>query len=225
MWRHVETRHLSCSSTPADYLNSQASGLKLQSTVITGNSAQHRMSGQLSSMSWRYSGHSGTGPCGCWYGLPLLCIMSSLSTMTCLITWMAWCELWPRRRHNARKTYCSPWSLHGRSCPNVIAKWLQRLVCFSFRHTFLILSGSCDGLGSGTREWILLLKKRLHILTNTRRPFWIMWRTNSALNIDVCRSLNLETYQTPISSPPQWVLDLVNLVLIHMICPAIIKNT
>jgi len=99
-----------------------------------GYSLQHRMSGQLLSMSWRFGGHSGSGPCGCRNGIPLLCVTSLLSTITCLITWMAWCELWPRRRHNWRKTYCLLWSLCGRSCPNIILQWLQWLVCSSFRH-------------------------------------------------------------------------------------------
>jgi len=132
MWRHVGTRHWSCSSAPIDYMNSHASYLQTQSIGITGHSTQHRMSGQLSSMAWRIYGHSSTGPCGCQNGIPLLCIMSSLSTMTFLITRTVWCDLWPWRRHNGRKTYYFPWRWRGRSCPNIIPKWLKQLVCFHF---------------------------------------------------------------------------------------------
>jgi len=72
---------------------------------------------------------------------------------------------------------------------------------------------------------MLILKTRLLILPNTRRPFKRMRRTNTAQNIDVSRPLNLKAYQTTIMSPPQWFLDLVNLFMIIMICPAIMKNT
>jgi len=103
---------------------------------------------------------------------------------------MGWWELWRRRRHRGRKTYSLWWSLHGKSFPNIILKWLQRPVCISFQHTSLILSGSCDHFGSGTREWISILKTRLLIQPKTRRPFRRMWWKNTASNTDVCRSLN-----------------------------------
>ena len=199
--------------------------LKTQNTVITGHYSQHRISGWLLSISRRFYGHSSTGPCGCRNGIPLLCTTSSLSTITCLLTWMAWWELWPRRRLNGRKTYSLPWRLQGRSFPNIILHSLQGLVCSSFRHISLILCGSCDRLGSGTREWILILKTGLLILPNTRRPFWSMWRTNTALNINDCQSLNLKPYWTTIWSPPQWLLDLVNHLKIHIICAVMMKNT
>jgi len=144
--------------------------------VINGHCSQHRMSGPLPSMSWRFDGHSGTGPCGCQNIILLLCIMSLLSPITCLITWMAWCELYPRRRHHGTKTYSFLWSLRSKCCLKSILESRQRLVCFSFRHASLILSRSCDRLGSGTREWIFILKTRLLILLNTRRCFWRMWR-------------------------------------------------
>jgi len=99
---------------------------------------------------------------------------------------MVWCELWPRKRHNGRKTFSLLWSVRGKSCPNTILKWLQRLVCSWFRHISLILSRSCDRLGSGTREWILILKTTYFIIPNTWRPLWSMWRTNTAWDIDVC---------------------------------------
>jgi len=154
MWRHVGTWHWRSSSASTYYVNSQASCLKSQNTAITCHSSQHRMSGQLSCMSWRHYGHSVTGPCGYWNGILLLCITSSLATMTCLISWMAWCDLGPRRRLDGRKTYSLPWSWCGRSCPNIILQWLQQLVCFSFWHISSILSGSWAHVGSGTREWI-----------------------------------------------------------------------
>jgi len=225
MWRHAGSRHWSCSSASPDYVNSHTSVSKTQSTAITSHSSQPRISGLLLSISWRCYSHSGTGPCGCRNGIPLLCILSSLSTMSCLITWITWCELWPGRRHNGRKTYSLAWSLHGRSCPNIILKWLQWLVCSTFRHLFLNLSESCDRLGSRTRESMLIQKTRFHILRNTRRPFRSLWRTNTALNIDVWQSLNPKTYHTTISSALWWLLDLFNLLMIYMISPAIMKNT
>jgi hypothetical protein len=42
----------------------------------------------------------------------------------------------------------------------------------------LILSRRCDQLGSGTREWIFILKTRLLILHNTMWCFSSMWKTN-----------------------------------------------
>jgi len=145
--------------------------------------------------------------------------------MTCVMTWMAWCKLWPRRRHNRRKIYSLPCSLHGKTCPNIILKWLQQLVWSSFRHICLILSGCCDRLGTVTRQRILSLKTRLLILPNTQRPYWCMWRTNIVLNINVCRSLNPKTYRTTISCSPQCLLGLLNLVMINMICAVMMKNT
>ena len=76
MWRHVGTRNWSCSSAPTDYVNSHASGLKSPTTEITGHSSHHKISGLLSSMSWRFYGRSSNGPCGCRNGIPLLCITS-----------------------------------------------------------------------------------------------------------------------------------------------------
>jgi hypothetical protein len=82
-----------------------------------------------------------------------------------------------------------------------------------------------DRIGSGTRVSILTLETILHIVPNRTRSFSVMWRTTTALNIDIGRSLNPKSYLTTISSPPQWLLDLVNLLLLHMICPVMIKNT
>jgi hypothetical protein len=49
---------------------------------------------------------SNIGPSGCLRLILSHCITSSQCTITCSITWLAWCELWPRRRHNGMKT-CS----------------------------------------------------------------------------------------------------------------------
>jgi hypothetical protein len=144
LYTAVGPRHWSCLTAPTHYVNSHESGLETQNTAISGHSSQHRMSGPLSSVSWKFYGDSSPEPCGCQKGILLLCIISSLSTITCLITWMVWWELWPRRRHNERKTYSLPWSLRGRSCPNIKLKWFQRLVCLSCRQISLILSGNCD---------------------------------------------------------------------------------
>jgi len=48
---------------------------------------------------------------------------------------------------------------------------------------------------------------------------------NTWPNIDVCPSLNLKAYLPTISSTLQWLADLVSLLVIHMICPAVMKNT
>jgi len=123
------------------------------------------------------------------------------------------------------KTYTSLWSLGARSCPNIILKLLLRLQWLSFQHISLILSGSCNHLRSGTREWILILRITHLILCNTRRHFWSMWRMNTAPHMDVCLSLNPKAYHPTIFSLPQWLQDAVNLLMIRMIYPAMMKNT
>jgi len=201
------------------------SALRIHHPAITGHCSQHRMNGPSSSTSLRLPGHSDIGPSGCWKGIELLCIMSSLSTMTCSIMLMALGELCRIRRHNGRKTSTSLWTLRDRSCPNNMQKSLQRLVCFPFQHTSLIHSGSCDQLGCGTRRWIVILRTRRLILPETRQPFWRMWRTNTVPNIDECPSIHMKIFLTAISSPLQRLLDLVNRLLIHMIWPAMMRNT
>jgi len=203
MWRHIGPEHWSCSSAPTNRVKSHGSGLKIRNMVTTGCSSRLRMSRLLSSISCRFYGRSSTGPSGCRNGIPLLFITSSPSIMTCLITWMAWCELWPRTRHKGWKTHSLLWSVCSKSFPNTVQKWLQRLVCSVFHCTSWIHSWSRDRLRGGTREWISILKTRLLILPNTRRPFWSMWRTKTARNIDVCRSLHSKTHQTTISALPQ----------------------
>jgi len=151
--------------------------------------------------------------------------MLSLSIMTCSIMWMAFCELWLGRQPSGRKIYTSLWSLRDKSCPNTMPKSLQRRVCFIFRHTYLILFASCNCLGKGTREWILILRTRLLILPNTQRHFGRMWKTNTARNSDDCRSLNMKNCRAMTSSILQRLPNLVNHLLIHMICPVVMKNT
>jgi len=151
--------------------------------------------------------------------------MSSLSTLTCSSIWMVLCKHWWRRRYNGMKTYTSPWRLCRRSCPNNILDSLQRPVYFSFQCVSLILSGSWDRLGSGTRRWILMLRRRHLILPNTGRSIWSRWRTNTAANVDECLSLNPKMSSTVTFSHLQKLLDLVIRLLIHMICSAMMKNT
>jgi len=174
MWKHGGIGHCGCLSELSDYKNSPPSGWQIQNTAITRDSSQLRMNGQLSSMSWMFWGHSETGPCGCWQGIQLLCILSSPLTMTCLIIWMALCELCLRRRRNGWKTYTSPSRLGARCCPNIMRKSLQRLVRFTFRHICWILSGCCYRLGCGTRRWIWMPRARFLILPNSSWPFWSM---------------------------------------------------
>jgi len=178
-----------------------------------------------SSMSWKFRHQSDTRPCGYWTGTQLVCIMSSLSTMICSMTWMALCEFWPKQRHNGRKPDTLLWRLLTRSCPNNLPQSLQQLVRFTIQRKCLILSGICDHLGSGTRRGILILRKRRRIVRNTRGPFRSMWTTNNARNIDEYPSLKPKLISAATSSPLQRILYLVNRVSIHMICPAIRMNT
>jgi len=110
MRRHFGMQQWSCSSPPTIYGNSHVSGSKIQNTVITGHCSQLKMNGPLWSMSWKSWGHFNIGPCGCRWGIRWHCIMSSQYAMTYLISWMAWCELWPRRRLLGMKTSSSLWS-------------------------------------------------------------------------------------------------------------------
>jgi len=177
------------------------------------------------STSWKSWGHSDTGPCGCQKGIQLLCITSSLSSMTCSLIWTALCKLQLGRSLKGRKTYTLLWTLCNGSRPNITLKLLQRLVCVSFQHISLILSGSCDQSGSGTWQWIVILRTRLLSLPNTWRCFWSMWRMNTVANNDECRSINPNICLAANPSPLQRLLDLVSGYLIHMICPAMMQNT
>ena len=201
MWRHVVTQHWSFSSAPTDQGNSHASGFKIQNTLITGHISQLKISGPLRSMLWKHWGHFDIGPCGCQRGIQSHFIRLSQCTTTCSITWTAWCKLWPRRWLHGWKTCSMLWNWLDRSCPNTTLEWLQRQACCSFLHIFLMLFGSCDHLESGTREWILILRKRHPILPNTKRPFWSVRRKNTVPNIDVWWSIDSKAYRTA-SSPP-----------------------
>jgi hypothetical protein len=110
MWRHIGTLHCSSSSVPTVYRNSHASGFETQNTVNPGHSSQLRMKGRLSSISWKCWGHFDIGLFGCRRGIQFHCIKLLQCTMTCSITWMAWCVLWPRRRLNGKKTCPLLWS-------------------------------------------------------------------------------------------------------------------
>jgi len=98
-------------------------------------------------------------------------------------------------------------------------------VCFSLLQISSILSGSRNCLGSGTREWTFILRARHPILPNTNRPFWTMWRINTARNIVVCWSIIHTVYRATMVLPPQQVRDLGNHPSIHMICQVMMKNT
>ena len=224
MWRDGGTQHWSSSRVATDCRNSHASDSSIHSTHISGHFSQLKMSGPLRSMSWKYWGHFDIGLCGCQRGIKAHCITLSHCTTTYSITWMAWRELWPRRRLHGRNTCSSLWSQLDRSCPNTPLKWLQQRECYWFLHIASIVFESCDRLESGTREWILILKTRHPILPNTNRPLWSMLRSNTVPNIDVCRSISTKAYRAAIRSPPQPFQGSVNHPSIHMICQAMMKN-
>jgi len=129
---------------------------------------------------------------------------------------MELCELCLWRWLDGRKTYTLLWSLHARRCPNSILKLLLQRVWFLIQNTSSIHSSSCDCLGSGGREWLLILRMRLLIQPDTRRQYWSLWRMNTVPNIDVCTSLNPKEYCATIFSLPQWLQDLV-IIMMHMI--------
>jgi len=224
MCKHGGIQQWSCLGKTTDYENLPARGLRIQNTVITGHSSQLRMNGLSSSTWWRSQHHSNTGPCGCQKSIQSHCIMSSLSTMTCSIIWMVLCELRLGRWYIGKKTYTWPSRLRDSRRPNISLKSLQWLVCFSFQLISWIHSGSCDHLKCGTRRWISILGTTVLILPNTRMRLWSMWRRNNVPNIDEYPSLHPKIFRMAISSPLQTLLDLVNCILIHMICPAKMKN-
>jgi len=104
-------------------------------------------------------------------------------------------------------------------------KWLRWPVCFSFLHISSILSGCCNRLGSGSKEWIWILRMRHPLLPNNKRTFWSMWRIKTLSIIDVCQSINWKAYRAVITSPCQWYQDPMNHPLIIMISPTMMKNT
>jgi len=181
--------------------------------------------GPSSCTSWTIHGHSDTEPSGCPKGIPLLCIMSSLSSKRCSTIWMELCECWPRRRHQGRKTYTSLWRLRDRGCPNSEQNSVQRPGWFSFQQMSSIGHGSWHYFASGARRCILILSARHPILSNSTRPLRRMWKTYTAQCIDECQSLHPTIFCTAISSPLQQPLDVVNCLSVHTICPALMKNT
>jgi len=145
--------------------------------------------------------------------------------MTYSMQRMVSCELQLRRKVIGRKIYILRQRLRNDSCTNSMRLVLQWWVCIWFQHTFSILSGSCAYIACRTRDWILILRTRLLILPNTKWNCWNMCRMNNVPNIDVSLSFNLKVYRATISSSVHWPLDLVNHVMIHMICTAMMKNT
>ena len=71
------------------YANSPASGMRIQNTAVTGHYLQNRMNGLSSTSPCKFWGYSYTGPYGSLKGIWLLYIRLTLSTMPCLIIWMA----------------------------------------------------------------------------------------------------------------------------------------
>jgi len=92
-----------------------------------------------------------------------------------------------------------------------------------------------ENIFDSIREWRLFRKwdkaidsipeDEPYILPNTRRPVWCMWRTNTVLNIDECLSLNPKMSRLATSAPLHRLPNLVNRLLIHMICRTMMKIT
>jgi len=225
MWRHIGTQHWNCLWKPTDYEDSALSGSKIQNRVITGNSSQHRWNGPLWSTSWKLWADSNNWPCWSWRSIRSDCITLLQSSMTSSNLGMALFELWLRAWLDGTKTCSLQCSLHGRSCPNVMLKWLQGRVWFTLLHISSIVAGWCDYFGRGTMEWIPILRTRHPVLPNTRRPFWSMWQMNTGPNIDLRRSINPKSDWTNILSSPQRLWILANHPLIDMICLVMTKNT
>jgi hypothetical protein len=150
---------------------------------------------------------------------------SSQYTMTCFIIWIALCEIRLTRWLSERMTCCLKWSYLDRSCPNIVLKWVHRRVYFRWQHICSILSGKCTHFASGAMQWMFIVRTWHPVQPNANRAFWSMWRMNTVANIDVWRSRDLKVYRAAISFPPQWLQDSVNNPMIHIICPAMMKNT
>jgi hypothetical protein len=52
-----------------------------------------------------------------------------------------------------------------------------------------------------------------------------MWRTNTMRNTCDCQAINPKLWRVTTPSPPQRLLDLLNLTLMHKMCPAMKMNT
>jgi len=66
---------------------------------------------------------------------------------------------------------------------------------------------------------------RLRIPLNVGRHVWSRWRTNSVPNTCCYQSINPKVLRVTTPSPPQRRLDLLNLSLIHMMCPVMMMIT
>jgi len=109
MRRHVRTEPWWCSSALTVYRNLHVSCYKIQNTVITRHLCQLKMNESLWSMSYKYWGHFDIGPGECWRGIQSQCLTTSQYSMPCSIIPMVWCEPWPRRMLQRRKTWCLLW--------------------------------------------------------------------------------------------------------------------
>lgn len=145
--------------------------------------------------------------------------------MTCSIVLMAFCNFQLRRTLGARKIHTLLWRLCDNSCSNTLLKSPQVLVCLSLLHKSLLIFTTCDLIGNVTKECILILRTRLILLLITTNDFWSMWMKNVAPNTDDCRSHNIKNYWSMTSSLQQWLLDVVNHLWIHMLCPVLMMNT
>ena len=121
-WRHIGTLHWGYSSGHTDYGNCHMSDFKIQNTLNTSHYSQHKMNRRMWCTTWIYWVHSDIEPFGCQHRIVLHCITLSQCAMTCLITWMAWCELLLRSKLNGNKTCSLQWSYLDRSCPNTPLK-------------------------------------------------------------------------------------------------------
>jgi len=159
MWSHSHILRCGCFGEHTDFDNSLPSCSRIHNTVIAGHSWQCGMNGPSSSTSWKFQGISDSGPSGCRNGIQLICVMLSLSTVTCSIIWVALCELLLRRRLIGWKTSNSQWRLRERPCQNSILKYLQWWVCLVWQHTCFSLTRSCDrlelgqGIGYSSQSW------------------------------------------------------------------------
>jgi hypothetical protein len=105
--------------------------------------------------------------------------------MKCSILSRAWRENWLGRWLDGIKTFSSLWTYLDKSSPNTTLNWVQWRTCFSCLHISSILSGCCDCSESGTREWILILRRIHCVLLNTKRRFRSRCRVNTVRNLDV----------------------------------------
>jgi len=135
-------------------------GKSIQNLVLTTHSSHHMLNWPSSSISWKMHGQSDTEPCGLLHSIRLLCIMLFQHTMRCLFIGIALSNFCLWRRLSGRKADTSQWHFLDGSWPNIIQKFVQWPVCFTFSHISYLFSWSRDRSRSGTRESILILGTR-----------------------------------------------------------------